>query len=138
MNLIRRRLAVLVMVVAVCQCAGVMAASAILCCRMESTAAAGDDESACTCGHGAGAECPLHQNHGGRRSEPVPRSPADCRCSGVPDGAATMLTTLVSLAGPLVDRSQVAVPEGSSRFVSPASAPVLSLARPPVSPPPRD
>jgi hypothetical protein len=133
MRLIRRRLIALALAVTASQLVGLAAAPAALCQMGEAASSAGPV--VCTCEHDPGGECPLHKQHQ-QSSSSSESSPKDCRCSGT-GGADVMLTTLMAPAGPIVERHRVAEPDIISECVLPLVQQFLSVAPPPVSPPPR-
>jgi hypothetical protein len=130
MTLIRRRLVALVLIVLAGQVAATASTPAVF--GAMTMAESGDaDGTVCTCVHAPDAECPMH-----KRKPAVPAG-QDRWCAGCHEGAGAVLTSLVDFVAPLVDRRTALIQDTVSTPVSVVAEHALSLAPPPVSPPPR-
>ncbi len=130
MNPVGRRLIALAFAVMACQVVSTVATPMLLFARAGEPT--GSDEITCTCTHGLNAECPMHKHK--RSASP---SPGTSWCTGGQDSQASLLTTLLAFAGPVVERHQEVRPQGISEPLIPLLVCSLDLDRPPVSPPPR-
>ena len=84
----------------------------------------------CTCGHGAGAMCPMH------RHNPAGDSNSDCSMQATNDPIAAVLTTIVGFAGLIPEATVSLVAPVASIRVRPTAVGVRGERPVPPDPPP--
>jgi hypothetical protein len=133
---IRRRLIAFVLAVTASLLAG-MAATPAMICQMIGEPPAVAAATVCTCAHGTDGQCPMHKHHGpGPSSSSAPIS-GNRWCAGCADSAEMIITAMIGFAAPIIDRSDIARPDGRSAQVHAFIEHPLDTVHPPVSPPPR-
>ncbi len=141
---IRHRLVALVVAAIVGALAGTVTVPAAMCGLtvariLDARAGSTGTEMVCTCGHGAGAQCPMHPQH---QSAAAKNSPAKTQtpnrwCAGCRDSVDATLTAMFGFAAPIVDRQQLVTPDGRSESLVTFQQLPLDGIHPPISPPPR-
>jgi hypothetical protein len=114
-----------------CQLVDIATAPLVLC-RMDAAPSVGSAEIACTCPQGPNAECPMHED-----KRPTPSSGESRLCAGCAGRAEMVLTTLIGFAGPVVDRHQTVIPEGTSEPLTSIFVRFPDVDSLPLFPPPR-
>lgn len=143
---IRHRLVALVVAAIVGALAGSVAMPAAMCGLtvariLDAGAGATGAEMVCTCGHGAGAQCPMHPHHqsaDSSTSKSTTKTQTPNRwCAGCSDSVDATLTAMFGFAAPIVDRQQLFAPDGRSESLVTFTQIPLDGIHPPTSPPPR-
>jgi hypothetical protein len=133
-RLIRVRLTALVVAVIVGALTGLVGTPMAICGINVSAAAGSPVEIVCTCGHGVGAQCPMHPHH---QTGKETKSTTHRWCAGCHDSVEMTLTAMIGFAAPIVDRQQLIAPDGTSIAVHTHSQLPLDGVHPPIAPPPR-